>query len=195
MIARRIVAAGGVVLAITLTGCSGDSWNVDTAVHAEATSAVRSFLSAVDRRSWRRACSLLTLEARIEVAAVVQQREDRDSRPPCERALAGVAFRKRCRSAWESAHSTRLVYRVADVGGPGSKPTVAWLGITFPRRLTGRCELRLTREDSDDADWRIDAIALERSRAVLAAERNQLVLPNGELLSQPGVRLQGGTSW
>jgi len=185
-----MVAAGVAMLAAALAGCGRELWNVDAGVHAEASSAGRSFLSAVNRRSWRQGCSLLTLEARIEVEAVGQQRERGDARPPCERALAGLARRKRCRSGWDSGRATAVVYRMIDVRGPDSKPAVAWLGITSPRRLSGRCELRLTREASDDARWRIDAIAVERSLAVLVADRDQLATPNGELLSRPGVRLQ-----
>lgn len=171
--------AGTIAIAMALTGCPGDPPNVDTEVNTKAFSTATSVFAAVSRSSWGRACSLLTLEAQVEVEARVQKREGRRSRPSCERALSGTAFGELCGGLWKRARSGTILYRKDDVSGPGSKPEVAWAAVTRRRKVTSRCELRLTREDSDEADWRIDSIALKRSQSVVAQARNELVFRNG----------------
>ena len=180
MSVRTIATAATVALAIALTGCPGDPNRVATQVNVKASSTAGSMLAAVKRGSWGKACSLLTLEAQIEVEAWVQRREGRRARPSCERALSGTAFGERCGELWKRTRSGTTIYRESDVDGTDSKPTVAWVAVTRRGDLTGRCEMRLTRKDSDDVDWRIDAIALKRSRAVLARNRADLVFRNAE---------------
>lgn len=178
--ARTIATAGTVALAIALTGCPGDPNRVATQVNVKAFSTAGSMLAAVKRGSWGKACSLLTLEAQIEVEVWVQRREGRRSRPSCERALSGRDFGELCGELWKRTRSGTTLYRDDDVQETDSKPTVAWTAVTRRGDLTSRCEMRLTRKDSDEVDWSIDAIALKRPRAVLVRKRADLVFRNAE---------------
>ncbi len=186
MAARAVAIAGTIALAIALAGCPGDPENVDPQVNAKAFSTAASLVAAVRGGSWGRACSLLTLEAQIEVEAWVQRRERRRLRPSCERALSGAAFGELCGELWKRTRSGTTIYRKDDVSGTGSKPTVAWAVVTRRRQLTGRCELRLTRPDSDEVNWRIDAIAVDRSQAVLRRARDELVFRNKVPVAEQG---------
>lgn len=180
--ARSLALAGTVALALPLTGCPWDSDSVDAELHTEAASTVHSFFAAVARGSWGQACSPLTLGARIELEARVKHREDRRSRPSCGGALSSKTFRKLCAEPRDRARSTRIAYRGRDVTEEDSKPTVAWGASTRARHITSPCELRLTRDDSDDVDWRIDAIALKQSQIVLDRARDQIVFLDGDLV-------------
>lgn len=184
MRARGLAASGAAALAVTVTGCIvPEPPSVDTEVHGAAASTAGHFVSSVTRGAWRQACSELTLEARIELETRVRRGEDLPYRPSCERALSGPSFRERCREPWKRAGSAIMAYPIGEVSEHDSKPTVAWAALRGSRRrpLT-RCELRLTRKDSDDSDWRIDAISFRRSVAVLARARSRLRLPTGKEL-------------
>lgn len=185
MASRSIAVVGIVALALSLTGCpppEGPPDSVDTEVHTDAVSTVRSFFSAVVRGSPGTACSLLTLGARIELEARVQNREGQRSRPSCAGALSSKTFRRLCTERRDRARSPGIVYRSVDVIEENSKPTVAWGASTRARRMTRPCELRLTRDDSDDVDWRIDAIALKRSQVVRERARDEIVFLDGDLV-------------
>jgi len=175
--ARSVVVVGTVALALTLTGCP--PWedppdSVDTKVHTAAVFTVRSFFSAVAGGSLRRACSLLTPGARIELEARVQSRDGQRRRPSCGDALSSKTFLKLCAVRRYRARSTGIAYRSVDVTEEDSKPTVAWGVNTRARDVSSPCELRLTRDDSDDVDWRIDAIALKRSQIVRERARGEI---------------------
>jgi hypothetical protein len=174
---KTFAAVAALALTIGLTGCPGDPANVKPDVNAKAFDTAMSLIVAVKHSSWQRACSLLTLEARIEIEAWAKGRQRQPSLPSCRDALAGPAFQQLCGEFWERVREGTTLYRKDDVGGPDSKPTVAWFAVSRNGPpLMSRCELRLTHVHGNSRDWRVDAIARTPHQAVLARRRNELVV-------------------
>jgi len=182
---KACVRLAAVALAISLAGCPGDPKTVDRAVDETAFTSGTGFMGAVRSSDWTAACAMLTLEARIELQARMRRQDGLRSQPSCVRALSGRSFQALCGAFWGRARSALNLYRETDVGKRDSTPNVAWTAVARGRKPISRCELRLTRKDSEHDDWLIDAIALRRSEAVVYADRYSLVNRAGRPIATP----------
>jgi hypothetical protein len=180
MVARGAAWLVVMLLGASLSGCPGDPKGVAVDIDDAVFSTANSLVVSVKHEDWPRACSLLTVTAAIELEARIQREDRRLSRPSCEAAVSSAGFHRLCGARWKNTHLGVALYRRDDVDEYISKPRTAWTAFYRGARLTSRCELRLTREDSEDAPWRIDAISFDPSTTVVGSDLASLVFQSGD---------------